>query len=94
MKTLKKHKVNNQNCCGQAYDVASVMSSDKKGGRTYIKDKQPKAESPHCRNYVPNLGIAHAWKNSSTQQFMASLTEAVNLLETSPKRQRYFEHFY
>ena len=31
-----------QNRRGEAYDVASAMSSDKKGGRTYIKDNQPK----------------------------------------------------
>ena len=77
---LKKHEININNCRGQAYDGATIMSSDIKGAQSYIKKIEPKAAYAHCRNHVLNLAIANVCQNASIKRFMTSLTEACSFL--------------
>ena len=81
-----------QDCCGQAYDGASAMSSASKGASAVIKKKQPLAESVHCRSHCLNLAIVFACKND-VNKFMDDLTSLCYFFANSPERQQYFETF-
>lgn len=72
---------------------ASSRSSDNKGTQSHIKNLQPKAAYTLCQNHILNQAIANVCKNSPIQRFMTSLTVARNFLDTSSRRQQYFEHF-
>ncbi|CAG9764413.1 unnamed protein product [Ceutorhynchus assimilis] len=51
-----------ENCVGQAYDGASVMSGHLKGVQTLFKKEVPSAVYVHCYNHVLNLAIVDCCK--------------------------------
>ena len=47
IKKIKQHKIDNKNCCAQAYDGASATTKETKGASAIIKGQQPMADSIH-----------------------------------------------
>lgn len=56
-KTLLKNGLLMENCVGQAYDGASVMSGHLKGVQALFKKEVPSAVYVHCYNHVLNLAV-------------------------------------
>ena len=81
--SLNIHKI-----CGQAYDGAAVMSSDKAGVQAKIKEVSPMALYTHCYSHSLNLSIAASCQVQEVKNLIDIINEAhLN----SPKRQSMFE---
>lgn len=89
---LDKYKIMIWNCRQQSY--VSKFKEQWQQGYTILYKK---LTTQSCINPLPKpyteLGIANVCKNSPIQRFMTSLTVARNFLDTSSRRQQYFEHF-
>ena len=84
--SLNIHKI-----CGQAYDGAAVMSSDKAGVKAKIKEVSPMALYTHCYSHSLNLSIAASCQVQEVKNLIDIINEAHLLLSNSPKRQSMFE---
>ena len=60
--TLLKNGLLLENCVGQAYDGASVMSGHLKGVQALFKKEVPSAVYVHCYNHVLNLAVIDCCK--------------------------------
>ena len=89
---LDKYKIMIWNCRQQSY--VSKFKEQWQQGYTILYKK---LTTQSCIHPLPKsyteLGIANVCKNSPIQRFMTSLTVARNFLDTSSRRQQYFEHF-
>lgn len=77
--------------CGQAYDGASVMSSEISGVQARIKEVSPRAVYTHCYSHCLNLSIAASCEVQEVRNLISTINEAHLFLSNSPKRQRLFE---
>ncbi len=83
--------LNPRNIRGQAYDGASVMSSEKAGVQAKIKEISPLALYTHCYAHTLNLSIAASCKVQEVRNLIDTINESYLFLNHSPKRQRFFE---
>ena len=92
---LDCHGIMIKDCCCQAYDGASAMSSAVKGASEVIKnpEKQPLAEFVHSRSHCLNVAIVFACKKDVVNKFMDDLTSLCYFFANLSKRQQYFETF-
>ena len=77
--------------CGQAYDGASVMSSEISGVQAKMKEISPRAVYTHCYSHCLNLSIAASCGVQEVRNLISLINEAHFFLSNSPKRQRMFE---
>ena len=77
--------------CGQAYDGASVMSSNKAGVQAKIKEVSPRALYTHCYSHCLNLSITASCQVQEVRNLIAIINEVYFFLSNSPKRQSMFE---
>ena len=56
---LQRNGIDLYDCCAQAHDVGSAMSSEASGSVSVIKKEQPLALYTQCRNHTLNLAISH-----------------------------------
>ena len=77
--------------CGQAYDGASVMSSDKAGVQAKIREVSPIALYTHCYSHYLNLSIAASCVVQEVRNLISVINEAHFFLSNSPKRQSLFD---
>ena len=75
---------------GQAYDGASVMSSELAGVQAKIKEII-RALYTHCYSHCLNLAIAASCNVQEVRNLISLINESHLFLSNSPKRQRLFE---
>ncbi|KAF0703312.1 zinc finger MYM-type protein 1-like, partial [Aphis craccivora] len=84
---LHKHNIKIQNCRGQGYDEASVMSGQYSGVQKRINDIVPTASFVHCCAHNLNLVISDASKISpSISRFFETVQNEFNFFSTSGPR--------
>ena len=76
---------------GQAYDGASVMSSDIAGVQAKIKEISPLASYTHCYSHCLNLSIAASCKIQEVGNLISLINVSHLFLSNSPKRQQLFK---
>ena len=76
---------------GQAYDGASVMSSERAGVQAKIKAVSPRALFTRCYSHCLNLAIAASCSVQEVRNLISTINETHLFLANSPKRQRLFE---
>ena len=76
--------------CGQAYDGAAVMSSNKAGIPAKIKEVSPRALYTHCYSHCLNLSIAASCNVQEVRNLISIINEAHFFLPNSPKTQSMF----
>ena len=64
--TLRDYDISIDNCVGQCYDGASVMSGQSKGVQTRIRTEAPKALYIHCTAHKLNLALVDTVKHIQT----------------------------
>lgn len=80
------------NCRGQCYDGASVMSGSKKGVAVNLQRKEPKAVYTHCYGHSLNLAISDVVKEVKViKNTLDTVHEISKLVKYSPKRDVLFE---
>ena len=84
--TLNPHQIR-----GQAYNGASVMSSELAGVQAKIKEISPRALYTHCYSHCLNLAIALSCNVQEVRNLISLINESHLFLSNSPKRQRLFE---
>lgn len=77
--------------CGQAYDGASVMSSNKAGVQAKIREISPRALYTHCYSHCLNLSIAASCEVQEVRNLISIMNEAHLFISNSPKRQSMFD---
>jgi len=84
---LHKHNIKIQNCRGQGYDGASVMSGQYSGVQKRINDIVPTASFVHCCAHNLNLVISDASKISpSISRFFETVQNVFNFFSSSGPR--------
>lgn len=84
---LHKHNIKIQNCRGQGYDEASVMSGQYSGVQKRINDIVPTASFVHCCAHNLNLVISDASKISpSISRFFETVQNVFNFFSSSGPR--------
>lgn len=84
---LHKHNIKIQNCRGQGYDGASVMSGQYPGVQKRINDIVPTASFVHCCAHNLNLVISDASKISpNISRFFEIVQNVFNFFSTSGPR--------
>lgn len=73
-------------CRAQAYDGASAMSSNVRGGSAIIKEHEAKAEYTHCKNHVINLAVAYTCQHRIFQNMMDTFSSTSDFYHNSPKK--------
>ena len=93
MKAISDPSVSLDPACirGQAYDGASVMSSEKAGVQAKIREINPLALYTHCYALCHNLSIAASCKVQEVRNLISFINEMHLFLYNSHKRQRMFE---
>ena len=76
---------------GQAYDGASMMSSEMAGVQAKIKEISPRALYTHCYSHCLNLAIAASCNVQEVRNLISLINESYLFLSNSPKRERLFE---
>lgn len=77
-----------QDCRGQCYDGASVMSGHKSGVATQIKAMNPKALYTHCYGHALNLCVKDACSQvPCLSETFDTAAEIVKLVKKSPQRE-------
>ena len=89
---LHQNNIDISRCRGQSYDGASAKSSDRVGVQSRIKVVAPLAIYTHCNSHVLNLSIAGACHIPSIRNMIDVINEVFLFYNSSPKRQRFFEH--
>ena len=78
-------------CKGQAYDGASVMSSDLRGVASRFKEEEPAALYVHCQARSLNLCLQDASQSCSlVRDSLELVMEIVKLIKYSSKRTTLF----
>lgn len=81
-----------EQCRGQCYDGASVMSGLKSGVAKCISDKEPRAVFTHCYGHALNLAVADTMKQSKVMKSSLETVYAITkLIKNSPKRDAQFQ---
>ena len=76
------------NCRGQCYDGASAMSGKRKGLKTLIQQKNPKALYVHCYAHTLSLAMNDTFKLEPKMSAMLDICfEICKLIKKSPKRE-------
>ena len=79
-----------QNCVGQGYDGAAVMSSNIVGASSVILEKNPRALYTHCVSHSLNLAVIDASKVQEIRNMMSSIRQVVSFINVSAKRKSVF----
>ena len=75
------------NLVAQAYDGASVMSSNRNGVQARVREQHPNATYVHCRSHVLNLAVSSGCNNvPSIKNLFDSLEKLTWFLNGSAKR--------
>ena len=78
----------------QSYDGAAVMSGDKSGVQTLVKQRFPKAGYIHCRAHVLNLVLLHSCTNNKkSARFFNTISSLAAFFSQSPKRSETLKQF-
>ena len=78
-------------CVGQGYDGASVMSSEVKGACSVILGLNPRALYLHCAAHSLNLVIVDACKQQSVRNMISTTKQVINFINVSAKRKEVFQ---
>lgn len=79
--------INADKLVAQSYDGAAVMSGDKSGVQTLVRQRFPKAGFIHCRAHVLNLVLLHSCvNNKKSSRFFNTLSPLASFFSQSPKR--------
>ena len=77
---------------GQAYDRASVMSSEMAGVQAKIREISPRAlYYTHCYSHCLNLALAASCNVQEVRNIISLINESYLFLSNSPKPERLFE---
>ena len=88
--TLRDYDISIDNCVGQCYDGASVMSGQSKGVQTRIRTEAPKALYIHCTAHKLNLALVDTVKHIQTAGDFFALLESVYIFMSSSKAHEIF----
>ncbi|XP_055522490.1 uncharacterized protein LOC129716681 [Wyeomyia smithii] len=78
----------------QNYDGAAVMSGDKSGVQTLVKQRFPKAGYIHCRAHVLSLVLLHSCTNNKkSARFFNTISSLAAFFSQSPKRSETLKQF-
>ena len=81
-----------QDCRGECYDGANVMSGVKKGVAKILTDAEPQAIYTHCYGYALNLGVSDCIKQTKVMKSVIDVVAEISkLIKKSPKRDSWFE---
>ena len=72
LQVLEMHKIDIENCRGQAYDTTASMSSFGAGVQAHIKKGAPDAEFQGCCLHSLNLVICHSSQIQAVRNMMDS----------------------
>lgn len=87
MTAFSEMDINLQNCVGQGYDGAAVMSGEKSGVAKRIRDKFPSAIYVHCMSHSLNLALTDSCNISLLKGCNDIIKQIFNFFNT-PKRQQ------
>lgn len=75
LSSLAKNNIDVASARGQAYDVASAMSSEACGVQGRIRTIARMALYTHCNSHVLNLTVAAACRSTSVRNMIVTLNE-------------------
>ena len=86
MEFLKDNDLPVENICGQGYDGANNMSSERIGIQAQIREMSPLATYVHCSSHQLNLVISHSCALTEIRNVIDLLQHCFWFFLASPKR--------
>ena len=86
VKAISSLGLNIQNCVGQGYDGAAVMSSLRVGAASVVLELNKCATYNHCVAHALNLVMVQCSKIPQMRNMIGTVKETINFIKGSPKR--------
>lgn len=91
LKTVHNLGLDIQNCVGQGYNRAAVMSSAIVGASTVVLEKNPRALYTHCVAHSLNLAVVDSSNVQEVRNMISTVRQIINFINVSAKRKSVFE---